>query len=212
MIRFDNAVLRDALPKFPGHRIYMASPFTVYPTKEAAWRDACRAASALQAATVMAVYSPIADTYGMEAVGGSKLTHAEWMERDRAMLLACQHVVVMMLPGWEKSRGIRQEIAWAHEAKIPVWYVQPIGQHTPGSYLIASMEAGPPEGWTAFTLYHQDFMLEACMQAERVDPYAGETTLEDIASQGCPEKLAEDRYRTRGWLSGEDMIGAFYAK
>lgn len=182
MIRADNAALRTALPQDPAGRVYMASPFTVYPTRELAWRDACRSAAALQACTAMAVYSPISDSYGLEAVGKATLTHAEWMLRDRTMLLACQLVAVAMLPGWETSKGIAQEIEWAHEAGIPVVYLQPVGQHDSGAYVIGSMDAGPPEGIAALTLFHQDLMREAWTAPMREDPYAGETVLGDVAA------------------------------
>ena len=180
MIRTDNVALRSCLQHAIGSRIYMASPFTVYPTKEMAWRDACRAAAALQACTPLAVYSPIADSYGVEAIGGAKLTHADWMIRDHAMLLACQVVVVVMLPGWERSKGIAQEIEWAHEAKLPVYYVQPVSQHDSGAYAIGSMEAGPDEGYPALPLFHPDLMREAWTAPMHDDPYAGEKTLQDV--------------------------------
>ena len=204
MIRFDNQVLRQALPQDAWARAYMASPFTVYPARETAWRDACRAAAALQACTGMAVYSPIADSYGVEAIGGAKLTHAEWMLRDKAMLLACQHVLVVMLPGWERSKGIAQEIAWAHEARLPVWYLQSIGLHESGACLIGSPEAPPPAGIPAFPLYHPDLMREVWTLPPPEDPYAGETTLEQAVT-ALPRQ-------GDGWLAGEDLIGAFYAK
>lgn len=186
MIRADNAALRANLPQDAASRVYMASPFTVYATKEQAWRDACRAAAALQACTAMAVYSPIADSYGLEAVGKAVLTHAEWMLRDRTMLLACQHVAVVMLPGWETSKGIAQEIEWAYEARIPVWYLQPIGQHASGAFVIGSMEAGPPDGIPAFTLFHPDMMSEAWAAPRREDPYAGEIVLGEIPAADLP--------------------------
>lgn len=222
MIRTDNAALRACLQGLHGTRIYMASPFTVYPTKEMAWKDACRAAAALQACTPLAVYSPIADSYGVEAIGKATLTHADWMLRDRAMLLACEVVVVVMLPGWERSKGIAQEIAWAHDAKMPVWYVQPVGQHESGAYAIASMDAGPPEGIPALPLFHPDLMREVWTAVLPADPYAGETTLEALTEIRLPSgtrvetigalRPGKAEEAPAGWLSGEDMIGAFYAK
>lgn len=186
MIRADNAALRACLPQDPSWRVYMASPFTVYPTKEIAWRDACRAAAALQACTPAAVYSPIADSYGLEAVGKAVLTHADWMLRDRTMLLACQLVAVAMLPGWETSKGIAQEIEWAAEARIPVVYLQPVGQHASGAFVIGSMEAGPPEGVPAYTLFHPDLMSEAWTAPRREDPYAGEIVLGENPAAELP--------------------------
>lgn len=180
MISFDNQALRQALHGGFAARLYLASPFTVYPDKETAWRDACRAAAALQALTTMAVYSPIADSYGVEAVGGARLTHAEWMLRDKAMLLACEHVAVVMLPGWERSKGIAQEVAWAREAKMPVSYLQPVGRHESDAYVIGSPEAPPPDGYAALPLYHPDLMREVWALPPREDPYAGETTLDDV--------------------------------
>jgi hypothetical protein len=42
----------------------------------------------------------------------------QYMRRDLGMMLACHGVA--FLPGWEKSRGARLEVAWADALKMPV--------------------------------------------------------------------------------------------
>jgi hypothetical protein len=53
------------------------------------------------------------------------ITHEEWMRADLEMLGRCDQLCVLMLPGWEKSRGVREEIEFAQERQIPIIYLRP---------------------------------------------------------------------------------------
>ena len=42
----------------------------------------------------------------------------QYMRRDLSMLIACNGIA--LLPGWERSRGARLEVAWADALQMPV--------------------------------------------------------------------------------------------
>ena len=47
------------------------------------------------------------------------------MRQDLAILQAAERLVVLRLPGWERSRGIAREIQEATRLSIPVEYMDP---------------------------------------------------------------------------------------
>lgn len=51
--------------------------------------------------------------------------HKFWMDRDRPMMKAASHLMVCMVPGWQLSEGIRQEIEYFKRARKPVFYYDP---------------------------------------------------------------------------------------
>jgi hypothetical protein len=69
-------------------------------------------------------FSPIA--YGEQLVKyNSKLpTDAKfWEEFNFTFLKACSNLWVLMLEGWEESKGVRDEIAFARALGIPITYI-----------------------------------------------------------------------------------------
>lgn len=46
----------------------------------------------------------------------------QYMRRDLSMLSACNGIA--LLPGWERSRGARLEVAWADALQMPVRAVE----------------------------------------------------------------------------------------
>ena len=163
MIRIDNAHIAPAMAGVtdrygtPVKDWYLASPFTPYPVKEHAWLDACRMSAAFMACCPdHFVYSPIAETYGIEKVG-LEIDHAAWMARDKIAVDRAHGVLVACLPGITDSKGVRMEIEWAKAAQKPVVFLQPIGAHFHESVVIG--EHGPI-GELTLGLYHKDVMSE----------------------------------------------------
>ena len=72
------------------------------------------------------VYSPIVHSHPLSVLGLPG-DWPFWAEHNRAMLAACQPLVVLTLPGWEQSKGIAAEVALAAELEIPVEYEDPRG-------------------------------------------------------------------------------------
>lgn len=51
---------------------------------------------------------------------GSSIPYETWIEGDLAILKRCDAVVI--LPGWEASRGAKEEVQFALANKIPIYY------------------------------------------------------------------------------------------
>lgn len=64
-------------------------------------------------------YSPLAYGYGFPA----GISEERWLAHGIAMLHICTELVVLMLPNWEKSKGVAAEIAYAEAHHIPVFYL-----------------------------------------------------------------------------------------
>ncbi|MCX7801381.1 MAG: DUF1937 family protein, partial [Fimbriimonadales bacterium] len=122
--------------------IYLASPYS-HPdpaVREARYQAACRATAALlQAGWV--VFSPIVHSHPL--VKFALPTGWDFWERiDRDYLARCDEVVVLTLPGWEASVGVREEVRLARELGKPVRYLAPELAH--GSPTLAHVATGGP--------------------------------------------------------------------
>lgn len=103
---------------------YLATPYSKYPGGlDDAWNDACRAAASLLRAGVP-VYSPIAHTHPIAVNGGiDPLDYTFWLKIDEAMMAAADELIVVMMPGWERSKGIEHEVRYFTLADKPIRYV-----------------------------------------------------------------------------------------
>jgi len=45
------------------------------------------------------------------------------MQTCLCLLITCDMLVVLTLPGWKESKGVQEEVTWARELKLPVRYV-----------------------------------------------------------------------------------------
>jgi hypothetical protein len=69
-----------------------------------------------------------------------------WQHYDRALLARCDEVLVLMLPGWRESIGVREELRLARELGKPVRYLAPemaTGTPTLARVAVSSPEADP---------------------------------------------------------------------
>lgn len=133
--------------------IYLASPYS-HPdpaVREERYRAACRAAATLLLAG-QPVYSPIAHSHPLVAYG-LPADWSFWQRHDREMLARCDEVLVLMLPGWRESVGVREEVRLACELGKPVGYLAPELAHvspTLARVAVSSPEADPrPTGTNA---------------------------------------------------------------
>jgi hypothetical protein len=103
---------------------YLATPYSKYPDGiEAAFIDACKAAGAL-IKLGWNVYSPIAHTHPIAIHAGiDPLDHAIWLPFDDAMMQAAYGILVVRMPGYDKSFGIAHEIKTFRDAGKPIRYV-----------------------------------------------------------------------------------------
>lgn len=68
-----------------------------------------------------AIFSPLTHTHDLGKI--ITASHDFWMLQDIAILRHASLLVVLCLPGWDESKGVREEIAVAHACRIPVVYI-----------------------------------------------------------------------------------------
>ena len=105
--------------------IYLASPYTHEDpaVKEQRFRAVCEVASKMMQ-TGIHVFSPIAHTHPIAEFGLPG--HWEfWEEYDRKFIKWCDSVTVLMLDGWQDSKGVNAEISIAVDLGKPVAFYHP---------------------------------------------------------------------------------------
>lgn len=70
------------------------------------------------------IFSPISHSHAIHVDGGLAGSWEFWERQDKAILKHCCELLVLKLPGWDKSVGVTAEIAYAHELGIPVRYIE----------------------------------------------------------------------------------------
>jgi hypothetical protein len=91
--------------------------------KELRFFQGCTAAASLMQQGYV-VFSPIAHSHAVETNGMDKLETGDfWLDQDLVVLSKCDKVIVLMLPGWEYSRGVKREVEFAKKNNIEVEYL-----------------------------------------------------------------------------------------
>ncbi len=107
--------------------IYLASPYG-HPradVRHQRWMLACRAAAYLMREGHI-VFSPIAHSHPVEIYGFDEpQSGGFWMTQDLPWLERSDELCVLLLPGFLESAGVKQEIAFAGERGMPIWYLDP---------------------------------------------------------------------------------------
>ena len=87
------------------------------------YRKACKkAAELMQQGNV--VFSPIAHSHAVEVHGMKEIQTGDfWLSQDLEILKRCDKLVVYKMEGWENSRGIKREIAFAEANNIPIEFL-----------------------------------------------------------------------------------------
>lgn len=115
--------------------IYLAAPYTTgLPqglSREAAMHaraNEINRAAARMMAQGATVYSPISHGVSLEPHLMDELRedHDFWMRHCYGMLDQASEIAVLTLPGWDSSRGVQLEIAFAKERGIPISYQEPL--------------------------------------------------------------------------------------
>lgn len=103
---------------------YLSTPYSKYDQgTEQAYRDAALAAATL-IKQGMFVFSPVVHAHPIATIGGiDPLSHDKWLPLDIAMLDACDGLIVIMMPGWEESFGIKIEIEHAKATHKHISYL-----------------------------------------------------------------------------------------
>jgi hypothetical protein len=90
---------------------------------EARFTAACREAARFMRKGVM-LFSPIAHTHPIAQFDLPKGWDF-WERYDRIIMEKCSGVLVLMLDGWEQSKGVAGEVLIAEELGLPVLRVEP---------------------------------------------------------------------------------------
>lgn len=103
---------------------YLASPYS-HPDEAvrlARFDRVCREAAKLMQRGEC-VFCPIAHSHPIDLVLPTIEGHSFWMGQDIPILRHAAKLKVLMLPGWDKSIGIKQEIEFCRDASIPIEYI-----------------------------------------------------------------------------------------
>lgn len=103
---------------------YLASPYSQYQQgHEQAFLDAALSAAMLLKRG-MHVFSPICHSHPIAVHGHiDKVDHDFWLRLDIAILDECDSLLVLMMPGWNESRGVKAEIDHAEATGKPISYL-----------------------------------------------------------------------------------------
>lgn len=105
--------------------IHLASPYS-HPSalvRRERFEAACRAAAALLRAGIP-VFSPIAHSHPI-AQHGLPGSWDFWRAVDCEYLRRCDALVLLRLPGWERSVGVHAEVAAARQWGMPIIELDP---------------------------------------------------------------------------------------
>lgn len=111
--------------------VYLATPYSGYKDGQgAAYSLACIIAARMMAKGV-AVFSPIAHGHGIALHAredGIKLSDdgTDWEAVNKAVLGACDAMVIADMDGWEQSEGIRDEVDSA-DWQMPIYVMDKDG-------------------------------------------------------------------------------------
>jgi nucleoside 2-deoxyribosyltransferase len=47
----------------------------------------------------------------------------DWRRNDLAFVSRCDEVYVALIPGWDKSYGVKEELAFARQNNVPIKYI-----------------------------------------------------------------------------------------
>lgn len=107
--------------------VYLACPYS-HPdmaVRIARFEDSARAAAHLIHQGIF-VYSPITMTHPIDLVMASEnetMGTDYWVDFDEAFMDVCSEMLILTLPGWQKSRGIQREIDYFQAAGKPIGYL-----------------------------------------------------------------------------------------
>jgi hypothetical protein len=114
----------------PAHKVvYLACPYThPDPAVRQIRFDVATAAAADLIRAGQIVYSPITMTHPIDVLlaGASNTLGSDyWVAFDEAFMEMCSEMIVLRVDGWQRSSGIKREIAYFTEHKKPIRYMDP---------------------------------------------------------------------------------------
>ncbi len=71
------------------------------------------------------VFSPLTHNEVLMDIMNDALPGEHWMQFDLAILAICKRLYILKMPGWELSKGVAREIAFAKEKGIAIQEISP---------------------------------------------------------------------------------------
>jgi hypothetical protein len=104
---------------------YLACPYTHRDAgvQEARYIHATRAAAWLMDIMPWNVFSPITHSHPLHTIAGMRGDWPFWKQVDKQYLRLSERLVVLTLPGWDDSVGVKAEIEIARAEGVPLWYL-----------------------------------------------------------------------------------------
>lgn len=117
----------DKLPTKPKNGLeYLAGPYS--DSNDAIQKERCEQLTAV-AGQLMAqgrfIFSPITHTRPIAESAKLPGDAAFWIGYDESVLAGCSRLLVLMLPEWRQSKGVKLELAIAERLGIPIQYLDP---------------------------------------------------------------------------------------
>jgi hypothetical protein len=112
----------------PRHKlVYLAGPYSQYENKEVLMT----AIMGISGMYMMKnpgehVVSPLFNHYSIHLTPGMEGDYNFWGDYSINLLKRCDKVIVVMLPGWDQSTGVKDEIEKATASGIEIVYVDPV--------------------------------------------------------------------------------------
>lgn len=72
-------------------------------------------------------FSPILYCHEMAKAHALPTDYQFWLDFNMAIMRSSPRIEVLMLPGWEQSKGVAVEIIFARDNRIPLFFAKPLG-------------------------------------------------------------------------------------
>lgn len=105
--------------------LYLACPFT-HPdpaVQEHRYRTSCMASAKLMKAGIV-VFNPLGHSVAINEFLSDVDSHEFWMTMDIPMLQLCDELLILGLPGWTDSSGVKAEMFKALAWRKPITLIE----------------------------------------------------------------------------------------
>jgi hypothetical protein len=103
--------------------IYLAAPYShADPAVRQERFERINAAASYLMRRGLRIFSPISHTHPIALAGGLPLGWDFWEGYDTEILSVCRAIVVLMLPGWDTSKGVHGEAQIAARLELTTRY------------------------------------------------------------------------------------------
>ena len=109
-------------------KIYLSTPYSHEDenVREKRYEQVTRVAADIMVREGHNVFSPITHSHPLvQVTDGLPDSFEGWEALDYQYIDWCDALWVLLLPGWERSKGVAHEVKYANEKGTPVFYVRP---------------------------------------------------------------------------------------